>query len=381
MEMVRWSSGTSICFIAPSLLTMLCSEEMQLAPGTEAYANIPLVINALGVVLGRVKDSKAAAKTFSSKSKANELPRVEDDIFGNGEENNDSDDDNARSLVSLPIPQRVPYRIVEHHGPSRPQVLHGELDSLIAFASDDLPEIALDNEAQPTRLQGTYRQQHHQDQQEEDEHLRFRQPEHQHRDQKHQEAHAAYYEESSQRYRVAHRGEMGGHQYRELVINTANTRKDGSQPPVKAMGLSEQKTLAGPVLPITKARIPSLPSSRLQVNRVPVSSSNFYHTVTRAPSNRAPPPTHPANRIPPPGQRFAKGKEKAGVHSAESNFSSHIRQDQSDESHRFVRQRLVRDGQAGPSREVYLTREEEEQRSRGFAADAYTTAIYEDDEN
>jgi len=135
MEMVRWSSG------------MLCSEEMQLAPGTEAYANIPLVINALGVVLGRVKDSKAAAKTFSSKSKANELPRVEDDIFSNGEENNDSDDDNARSLVSRPIPQHVPYRIVEHHGPSRPQVLHGELDSLIAFASDDLPEIALDNEA------------------------------------------------------------------------------------------------------------------------------------------------------------------------------------------------------------------------------------------
>jgi len=359
---------------------MLYTEEMQLAPGTEAYANIPLVINALGVVLGRVKDSKAAAKTFSSKSKANELPRVEDDIFSNGEESNDSDDDNAQSLVSRPNPQRVPYRIVERHGPSRPQALHGELDSLIAFASDDLPEIALDDEAQHTRLQGTYRQQHHQDQQEEDERLRFQQPEHQqHRDRKHQETHAAYYEESSQRYRVPHRGEMGGHQYRELVIKTANTRKDGSQPPAKVMGLSEQKTLAGPVLPITKARIPSLPSSRLQVNRV--QSSNFYHTVTRAPLTRAPPPTHPANRIPPPGQRFAKGKEKAGVHLAESNFSSHIRQDQLDESRRFVCQRLVCDGQAGPSREVYLTQEEEEQRSRGFAADAYTTAIYENDEN
>ena len=90
-----------------------------------------------------------------------------------------------------------------------------------------------------------------------------------------------------------------------------------------------------------------------------------------------------SNRIPSQGQSLKKGKEKAQVHSAQSNFTSHISQDQDydcgSESYHFIHQHRMQDGQPGPSQEVYLTQEDEKQMSQGFYDDAYATAEYEED--
>jgi len=391
-----------------------------LVPGTEGYNDIPLVVNGLDQVLAYVKDSKAAVKTLPPKSKSQDPPQVKDheDVFdedsvGTSDNNNQPlrfHHPTSRSRSKEPMLQtteRMPYRIVDRHHSQNNQSSRNELDSLIPFGSDDLPEIALENEAQLTYPRHDYQQLRHIPGG--DSYLQ------------HQDASLVHGEQS---YRVPHRGEMGGQQYRQLVVDTP---KDGYCSSVNINRQPEQKKPSDRLLPHAKAQVPSMPpaarpsapsllppmskaripsmppptlarissmppTSKARILSIPpihastrasIHPSMFYGTLAGAPSARVPPPNHPSTRIPPQGHSFNKGKEKARVHSAKSNFLSHIRQDDNHapESHRFFRQRQMQDGQAGPSKEVYLTQEDQEDMEQRFYEDAYANVEYEDEED
>ena len=406
----RYVRCNSLVFLTDNVFSQ---EEMQLAPGTESYNDIPLVVNGLDQILGRVKDSKASARSVPPKLESQDPPRqARDDVF-NGDNIETSDNDNqhlslrrptSRSLSKEPMPQatdRMPYRIVDCDLAQSRQSSRNELDSLIPFGSDDLPEIALENDPQLSYSQHDYQQLVH------------------------EQDHDSNWRQGKRTYQVPHRGEMGGRQYRELVVDapmddrrswvnkqpeqkpsrrllpSATTQIPMMAPPISkarvpslAPTISKTRVLSlAP--PISKARVPSMPSlpnskacipSTLPSHastRAPIPPTTFYGALAGPPSSRIPPLNHPSNHIPPQGQSFKKGKEKARVHSAQSNFTSHISQDQDydrgSESYRFIRQRRMQDGQAGPSREVYLTQEDEKQMSQGFYDDAYATAEYEED--
>jgi len=273
-------------------------------------------------------------------------------------------------------------------------VMDMDLDGLTAFNESDLPEIALVDDATSYPARNVPRHdQHHLDNnwcylpRREESAIQYTRA--------NQDLNANIQQGSERRmnthehYKVPHRGDLGGHQYRQLVVDIP---KKTNQLPTTMQSIPLPARSTGEyALPVSKAHI-SAPSSRSHTSLGSVQSSNFYARLHSQPSTRILPPTHPANRIPPPGQRFVKGKEKekARVHAAQSNFPLRVRQEQDEQvchqpqeynqAHRFVNQRLPQDGQAGPSREVFLTREEELRRRHAFVEDAYVHAVYEEEE-
>jgi len=219
---------------------------MQFTSGTERYNNIPLVVNGLDQVLACVKDSKASVKSLPPKSESQDPPQAKDDLFDrDGADMNDTNTRvlprhaTSRSLSKEPS-ERMPYCIANHDHSRNRQSSHNELNSLISFDSDDLPEIALDNEHQLADSRHDY--QHHQV--------------------IHKQDHDSYKQrrgEPSVYYRVPHRGEMGGHRYRELVVDVPKDSYQHEQKPIDRLLPSTATQLHSMHPPTSKARIPSMP--------------------------------------------------------------------------------------------------------------------------
>lgn len=348
-------------------------------------------------MLARVKDSKAGAKAVLPKSESQEPPQAKDDLFD--KENTDTSD-NTNTAIPFRRPasqsrsnESVPYRIVERDCPQSQQA-RNDLDSLISFGSDDLPEIALENDGHPAYSRHNYQQLSQViDEADDDGYLQHQQ------DQQRHDTRRTYYGEQS--LRVPHRGEMGGHQYRRLVVDVPKNGYYGQTEEKLSSDRSPAFTKVQiPTMPPTARRIPTMlpPTSKARIPSMPSHTSirtsipptMFYGALGGAQPTRVPPSNTPSSRIPsskqssscipPQGQSIDKGKAKARVHSAKSNFTSYIRQDPVAVSPRFVHQRHIQDGQAGPSREVYITREDEVKMRQGFREDAYATADYEDED-
>jgi len=351
--------------------------------------------------MAMVKDCKAAARSLQPKANDHDQPQVEADIFNkNGEtrdndahdSNNDIQWESTRSFIQNPKRSehctRNPYAVVQTARTKGNAVMDTDLDDLTAFDESDLPEIALVDDATsyPAQKVPRHSQQHLDDD-------RRYLPQHEsamhYTTRINRDSNANVQQGSERRtnthehYKVPHRGDLGGHQYRQLVVNIP---KEANQLPTTTRSVPLQARSSGEyALPISKAHI-GAPSSRPHTGSGPIQTSNFYARLHPQSSARTLPPTHPANRIPPPGQRFSKGKqkEKTRVHAAQSNFPLHVRQKQDEQMshqlHRFVNQRLPQEGQAGPSQEIFLTREEELRRRHDFAEDAYMHAVYEDED-
>ena len=377
------------------------TEEKNFATGTPAYFDIPLVVNTQGLVMAKVKDCKAAARALPSKTKAQNQPQVKADLFGEGSEIGGSDDDapigdNHQGSKTIGASNHTrpsdplagnPYKIIRTRTENQ-VVTDADLGGLAAFDESDLPEIALVNDATLySARNGIHRNQQYYSDDNQRHRPQHEEPAMHHTTRVHWDQSSDVRQGSERRtethehYKVPHRGDLGGHQYRRLVVDIPNPQEGNEVPPI-TRAIPPQRRSTGPqALPISKARIAAPPSRT--ATRVP----KFYEQPPLQPSARQLPPTHPANRIPPLGQKFGKGKDKMRVHSAQSNIQSRGYQDeqefeQPNSSHLFIRQRLPRDGQAGPSREIFLTREEEERRRQSFVMDAYENAVYEDeDEN
>jgi len=362
--------------------------------------------------MAKAKDCKAVAQMSQPKAKSHDQPRVEVDVF---DEHGESDNDSCQSIRDIQRnsktggkpkqtystenskvcepPMRNPYRVVQTARTKDTLVMDTDLDGLTAFDESDLPEIALVDDATSysARKDVHHGQQYHP----EDWHYRTH-----HEESAVQSATRIHWDqnmnvrqgserrtETHEHYKVPHRGDLGGNQYRQLVVDIP--KKANQVLPMPRTVPPQARPTGEYALPVSKACIVT-PSSRTRTGQGPVQSSNSYARLQLQPSTRTLPPTHPANRIPPPGQKFTKGKERARVHAAQSNFSSRVRQEQDElvhhqpyehiQTHRFVGQRLSQEGQAGPSREVFLTREEELRRSHGFLEDAYMHAVYENEE-
>jgi len=351
--------------------------------------------------MAKVKDCKAAARALPSKTKTQNQPQVKADLFGEGSEIGGSDDDarisdNHQSSKTIgasnhtrPSDQLAgnPYKIIRTRTENH-VVTDADLGGLVAFDESDLPEIALVDDATfYSARKGIHRDQQYYPDDNQCHRSQHKEPAMHHTTRVHWDQSSNVrqgserHTETHEHYKVPHRGDLGSHQYRRLVVDIPNPQ-EGNEVPPTTCAIPPQRRSTGPqALPISKARIAAPPSRTTA--RVP----KFYEQPPLRSSTRQLPPTHPANRIPPLGQKFGKGKDKMRVHAAQSNILSRGYQDereyeQPDSSHLYVRQRLPQDGQAGPSREIFLTREEEERRRQSFVMDAYENAVYEDeDEN
>ena len=365
----------------------LNAEEKKLLPGTVGYGEISLVVSTQGLIMAKVKDCKAAARLLPPKAESHNQPRVEANIFDEHDEHCGSDHNSSPSMSDQLTSN--PYKVVQTTRVNNNLVTNTDLDCLTAFDQSDLLEIALVDDATSYSVWNTlrYGQKHHPDS-------------HHHCSQREELAvqytTQAYLDQNTnvrqgskrrtkthEHYKVPHRGDLGGNQYHQLVVDIP---KETKEVPAMMRAVPQQAKSTGEfALPISKAQIGV--ASHTHAGQGPVQLSNFYAQQL---SSRTLLPTHPANRIPPPGQRFSKGKERAHIHAAQSNFPSHVRQEQDEQTHyqpqehndayRFVYQRLLQDGQAGPSREVFLTRDEEMRARHSFEEDAYMHAVYEDEE-
>jgi len=370
------------------------TEEKKLTPGTVAYGEISLVVSTQGLVMARAKDSKAVSRLLPPNAKGHEPPQVEADIF---DEHGDSSGSGSNSDSQQPDineqPTCNPYKVVQTAKTKVNPVMDAELDGLMVFDESDLPEIALVDDATfyPARKVPRHGQQYNPDNnwhycaQREEPALRYTTT-HVHWDKNTNIRQGSERRtEIHEHYKVPHQGDLGGHQYRQLVVDIP--KKVDQVPSMTRTVLPQARSTGDHALPVLKARIGA--PAHVPTGQKPAQSSNLHPRLHPQPLARTLPPTHPANRIPPPGQKFNKGKAKSRVHAAQSTFPLRVRQEQDeytqqplecDQTRRFVHQRLPHDGQAGPSREIFLTQEEDLRRRHAFAEDAYMHAVYEDDE-